>query len=479
MRIALVALALVGSGLTPDIQDHPWTGPPAILISGMKGHTPRFMYNTTSVVSDEGRFVAWYRWRKDYPPRLILRNIKREHNRVVVRPDDSYRWNDTRYGKVRSYGYRPPMFTPDGRYLVFATEYRVIPSDRNNYSDVYRFDRKTGESILVSAGDDGRPADSESTGASISADGRFVAFTSGATDLVPDDTNDNADVFVRDLAIGTTQRVSLADDESQSSRSKGYDGWDGFPSYDGSISADGSRVAFLSYADNLVEDDTNNAADAFVRDLEEGTTTRVSVTSSGDQLEPYEYAESASSFRDGAEQVALSGNGEVVVFRSHANGLVPDDENNNLDIFTHEIATGITERVSEPTGGGDAYGEESKACGDNGQCFYSIGSSNPSISFDGDRVFFLSGGPHMTDVDEDKRNDIDAFVHDRSSRITQLINRRPDGSWASTANMYAGSISSDGNWVTYGSDAPGIAPGDKRAYGDVFLQQLDDASFGD
>ncbi|HEU4480417.1 MAG TPA: hypothetical protein VFS18_00905 [Actinomycetota bacterium] len=479
-RLRVLALtgilaSLTGSNgsLASHVEDHPWSGPPAILISKMK-HTPRYMYHTTNVVNGDGRLVAFYRSRKDDPAKLLIRNVAREHNRLIARPHEGYRWNDYSYGKVRAWGYKPPDFTPDGRYLVFATEYRLLGRDRNRYADVYRYDRKTKGYELVSVGLDLRPADSESVAPTISDDGRYVAFTSGATDIVPNDTNHASDVFVRDLELGITERASVSSDGSQAGGPTHRS-----PSFGGSISGDGTRVAFISYGNDLVPDDTNRAPDAFVRDRNDGTTWRVSVTSSGEQLEPFEYCESASCYRDGVDQVDLSGNGEVVAFVSHANGLVEDDHNDNVDIFTHDIPTGVTDRVSEGTGGVEAYGEDARSCGNDGQCFGFIMSSDPSISYDGDRVFFLSGAPHMTDVDDDRDDDTDAFVHDRSSRITQLVNRRPDGSYAPGHNMYPGQISSNGAWVVYSTDARRIAPGDREAGSDIFLQGLDDAAFGD
>ena len=350
--------------------------------------------------------------------------------------------------------------TPDGSKIVFSSEYQLVAEDRNRRSDVYIYDRASRTHILVSADPDGRPGDSAAYGSSVSDDGRFVAFSSGSSDLVRGDANGRSDVFVRDLQQGSTTRVGEA-------------------SYSASISADGTRVAFVSDADDLVPDDTNRAADAFVRDLEAGTTTRASVSSTGEQLQPYEYCESASCFRDGAEQAEISGDGDTVVFVTHANGLVAHDQNNNVDAYVHDLSTGITERISEPTGGGEAYPDETHECGDNGQCFGFIATSWPAISHDGTWVFFLSGAPEMTDEDDDDfAADSDVFVHDRTTGVTQLVNRRPDGSWAPSHNLYAGSISPDGRWVTYSSDARRIAPDQKGENGDVFLQELRDASFG-
>ena len=109
--------------------------------------------------------------------------------------------------------------------------------------------------------------------AAISADGRYVTFDSSAANLVAGDTNGTHDVFVRDRAAGTTQRVSVAAGGGQADDE----------SFAPSISADGRSVAFASFADNLVPGDTNGTTDVFVRDRTAGTTTRVSVRSDGGQ----------------------------------------------------------------------------------------------------------------------------------------------------------------------------------------------------
>ncbi|MGH2807153.1 MAG: hypothetical protein ACRDKT_07740 [Actinomycetota bacterium] len=470
-----------GTSTGHHVQDYPWSGPPAIWISEWE-NPPEWGYQTANSVGGDGRFVAFYRIRRDGPERLLLHNVARDRNRLIARPPADYR-RCYDCGKFPSDGgFRLPDFSLDGRYLVFATDYRLVAGDRNRYADVYRYDIQTREYVLVSVGTDGRPGNSPSSAAAVSDDGRFVAFASGSSDFVEGDTNRATDVFVRDLEAQTTTRVSVASDGTQGDWSpddadvryvRGN-------SHTPDISGNGSLVSFVSIADTLVEGDTNDANDVFVHDVRGHTTRRVSVTSSGEQLTPFEYCESASCFRDGAEEASISGNGEVVVFRSHANGLVPEDENQNVDIFTHELATGLTERVSEPTGGGESYGPGTHECGHNGQCFFFIYSYAASISYDADRVYFLTGAPRITHVDDGREagDDTDMFVHDRSTKVTQLVNRKPDGSWAPAANVYPGQISADGNWAIYSSDGRGIAPGDRR-FGDVFLQELVDEAFGD
>lgn len=480
VTMTAVVLGPLSAG-SAQSSDHPWSAPPAILVSVMKD-LERQVYQGAWAIDGDGSRVAFFRSGIDAASKLLVRNVTAGHTRTVARPHRGFDVMRVESGEVPSPGYKRPDFTPDGRYLVFATPYRLVPEDRNHYADVYRYDWAAKAFDLVSVTPDGRPGDSESVSASVSDDGNLVVFTSGSTDLVPDDTNRTADVFVRDMSGGTTTRVSVSSEGAQTNRSDA-EGWHGDyygASFNPAVSADGTRIAFVSHADNLVPEDTNRAADAFVRDLVAGTTTRVSVTSTGEQLEPLEYSESASSFRDGVDDVELSGDGNVVLFQSHADGLVEDDRNANVDVFTHEIATGVTERVSEPTGGGDAYGEEARSCGTNGQCFGFYASTTISISHDGDRVFFMSGAPHMTGVDDDRGGRArDAFVHDRSTKVTQLVNRRRDGTWAAGVHEYEGMISADGRCVAYTSKARGIVRRDPHRGSDVFLQCLDDAAFGE
>lgn len=116
-------------------------------------------------------------------------------------------------------------------------------------------DRQSGRTELISIGTGGGPSLGFCFATAISANGRFVAFESNAPDLVAGDTNDAFDVFVRDRARRTTQRVSVADSGAQS---------DGF-SFGGALSANGGAIVFSSIASNLVPNDTNGVQDVFVR----------------------------------------------------------------------------------------------------------------------------------------------------------------------------------------------------------------------
>ncbi|MGH8881247.1 MAG: hypothetical protein ACRD0P_28525, partial [Stackebrandtia sp.] len=181
----------------------------------------------------------------------------------------------------------------------------------------------------VSVASNGSQANDFSENPAISADGRYVTFSSGASNLVPGDTNATYDVFVRDRRTGATSRVSVASDGSQAN-----DTSDG-PAF----SADGRYVAFVSLADNLVPGDTNGAHDVFVHDRRTGATSRVSVASDGRQ------ANHASS------GPAVSADGRYIAFGSLADNLVPGDTDGWLDVFVHDRETGATTRVSVASDG--------------------------------------------------------------------------------------------------------------------------------
>ena len=185
--------------------------------------------------------------------------------------------------------YFDPVISANGRFVTFVSFASDLvtndTNDTNGMLDVFVRDLKTGSTGLVSVNSAGTGS---GNGASdlpaISADGRFVAFRSGASDLVANDTNRTFDVFVRDLKTGTTTLVSV-----NSAGTGSGNGSSGSAIARGEeiaappvISADGRFVAFVSFARDLVDNDTNgNQSDVFVRDLKTGTTTLVSVNSAG------------------------------------------------------------------------------------------------------------------------------------------------------------------------------------------------------
>lgn len=216
----------------------------------------------------------------------------------------------------------------DGRYVVFTSDANnLVPGDTNYDPDIFVHDCQTGVTERVSVDSFGAQGHGQSgiRGPScLSADGRYVAFQSEASNLVLGDTNGLADVFVHDRQTGVTERVSV---DSFGAQANGYGNESDYPS----ISANGRYVAFESGADNFVPGDTNGRLDAFVHDRRTGVTERVSVNSFGTQ-------DSWSSTHS-----SISADGQHVAFDANSSDLVPGDTNGTWDIFVHDRWNGLGE----------------------------------------------------------------------------------------------------------------------------------------
>src|SRR3989344_1183863 len=193
----------------------------------------------------------------------------------------------------------------DGRYVVFGSyASNLVNGDTNNTDDVFIHDRQTGQTTRVSISSSGIQGNDFSTGASISADGRYVAFQSMASNLVSNDTNNAMDIFVHDRQTSETTRVSVASDGTEAN---------GMSSNYATISSGGRFIGFSSEASNLVSGDTNGVWDVFIHDRQGGQTTRVSASSSGIQ---------GNNVSAGG---AFSADARYVTFWSQANNLVSGD----------------------------------------------------------------------------------------------------------------------------------------------------------
>jgi Tol biopolymer transport system component len=321
-----------------------------------------------------------------------------------------------------------PSISADGRYVAFASfATTLVPNDLNDELDVFVHDLKSGTTILVSVASDGTQGDGPSLAPSVSANGGRVAFESEAANLVGDDANATDDVFVRDVASGKTTRVSVGWRDGEGQR----------PSFGPVISADGRLVAFESFAP-LVQDDTNRVLDVFVRDLAARTTTRTSVTSDGAEADA------------GSFSPALSADGRYVAFTSYAAGLVPADGNGLLDVFVHDRATGRTVRASVAADGREADGL----------------SFTPSLSADGRFVAFPSEADDLVDGDTNGIRDV--FVHDLDTGRTTRLSTPAAGGQGNGPSL-APAISGSGAVVAFGSFASNLVPGDSNALQDVFV----------
>lgn len=216
----------------------------------------------------------------------------------------------------------------DGRFVVFrSAATNLVAGDSNEQPDVFVRDRMLGTTTLVSVGGGGAPANGGSLMASISPDGRFVLFASTASNLVPGDTNAALDVFMRDLARGTTERVNLTGAEGQSGAGAGLPP---FGTAFASMSADARYVVFESVSGDYVSGDTNGVLDVFLRDRVLGTTRRISVSGHGAQGDG----------ESGYTGATISADGRWVTFVSQASNFVPGDTNRLTDIFVARNTVG-------------------------------------------------------------------------------------------------------------------------------------------
>ncbi len=329
-----------------------------------------------------------------------------------------------------------PSISGDGRFVTFdSAASNLVPNDGNGARDIFVHDRVDGSIERVSVSFSGTEGNVNSFAPSISGDGRFVAFSSFATNLVLNDAGGRSDIFVHDRMDGRIERVSI---------NSGGEGGNN-SSFTPSISGDGRFVAFNSFASNLVRNDGNGKEDIFVHDRMDGSIDRVSVNFSGTEGNGSSFAPS------------ISGDGRFVAFNSFASNLVSNDGNGESDIFVHDRMDGSIERVSVNSGGtaGNA------------------GSHSPSISGDGRFVAFPSFATNLVSNDGNGAQDI--FVHDRTDGSIERVSVNSGGT-AGNAESFSPSISGDGRFVAFHSRAANLVPNDVFNTQDIFVYDRIDGS---
>jgi Tol biopolymer transport system component len=328
-----------------------------------------------------------------------------------------------------------PAVNATGSLVAFdSSATNLVPGDTNQQLDVFVHNRANHRTFRVSVASDGAQGTGSSNSPSIG--GRFVSFISSSPNLVPGDTNGVEDVFVRDLVAGTTERVSVSSTGEQGNSS----------STSASISANGRYVAFSSFANNLVPDDTNDAFDVFLHDRVTGLTERVSV--SADEVQGDAMSVSPS----------VSRSGRFVAFYSDATNLVPDDTNGRTDIFVRDRVAGSTERDSVSSDEAQADGSSPEP-GVRG-----FVAGGPDITPDGRYVAFFSSATNLVPDDTNTcplffsqtGTCPDAFVRDRVAGTTERISLLADGSQANERNADP-AISDDGAVVAFWSAAALVA----------------------
>src|SRR5882672_1032522 len=321
----------------------------------------------------------------------------------------------------------------DGQFVAFSSDAsNLVAGDTNGVADVFVRDMQTGVTTRVSVSVAGAQSNGYSASPSISADGRFVAFTSDGSNLVAGDINGHVDVFVRDRQAGTTEQVSVSTGGTQGGSISQYP----------AISTDGRFVSFQSYSNNLVLGDTNGTPDVFVRDRQLGTTERVSVTTGGAQ------GSNLSEFS------GVSDDGRFVVFDSYASDLaLPAPPNGGNQIYLRDRLISTTVLLSLNGSGAPADGA----------------SLYPSISSDGRFVAFASEASNLVTGDANFSRDV--FVCDRQFGSMERVSVTTIGT-ESNADSDFPSISTNGHFVAYLSDANNLVLGDTNGYTDVFVHDL-------
>ncbi len=391
----------------------------------------------------------------------------------------------------------PLAISRGGRYVAFASgSSDLVRGDTNHARDVFLRDRRAGSTFRVSVGSDGRQGNGDSGSPTVSADGRYVAFTSSASNLVPHDTNGVADIFLRDVQAGTTRLIS-ADPHGRAGN-----GASGSPAITGSgyevvfssaasnlaptdhnghtdvfarywledrttmvssvgdangdsgqpaISADGSVIAFTSAASNLAPPDTNHSTDIFLAWL--------GVHGDGVAIAPVSHRYNTPQPNGDSAHPSISAHGSVVVFSSVASNIVPGDTNGASDVFRSNLQTiAPTTLISLNAHGGPANGA----------------SGSPSVSDDGLRVAFTSAASNLVRDDANDAEDIFVRHLNRRDPTTSTTTLASQGHCGDPANgpSNAPALSGNGQVVAFRSTASNLVPGDSNSAPDAFARNL-------
>jgi CSLREA domain-containing protein len=382
---------------------------------------------TRPSISADGRYVAFYSNATN-----LVEGDTNGVSDVFVR--DTWANTTTRIsvapngtdGNASSYD---PIISADGRYVAFVSSAdNLVSGDTNRIRDVFVHDMQTGTTTLVSVATDGTQANYSSYEPSISANGRYIAFHSSANNLISGGTSYYGHIFLRDTQTNTTTQLSVATDGTQG---------DGY-SLNPSISADGRYVAFYSWARNLVSGDTNSTSDVFLRDTQTNTTTRITLAADGSQSNSYSFGS------------AISADGRYIAFISSADNLVPGDTNGINDVFRRDRQTNTTTRISVAPDGTDTNNS----------------SDGPVLSADGRYVVFSSYADNL--VEGDTNGTADIFVNDTLAHILTRVSVAPDGGQANGWS-WESSLSADGRYLAFTSEADNLVPGDTNEMLDVFV----------
>jgi len=375
--------------------------------------------------------------------------------------------------------YGSPAISRDGNLIAFESAAASGASDTNGTFDVLFRDLEEQGVSLISARPDGAPGNNRSTYPAMSSNARYVAFESMASDLVEGDENMTTDIFLRDREEDSLVRVSVASDGGDTNGASSRP----------SVSASGSSVVFCSSASNLVAGDDNEISDAFLYDVAGGTVARVAppdgtgvsgcrqtavsadsgivafaygTSEAGVQVYMHDVASGqtalvsapggAGNAESGAEGIAMSDDGGVIVFTSRASDLITGDGNGAADVFAWQ-ADGTITRVSVSHSGEEGNGDS--------------GIMGLGISGNGRYIVYSSTASNL--VDNDNNSVADVLRMDRSSGQVTVGGLTTAGR-APNAPSYSPSVSDDGTRVAFVSQGSNIVYADRNAQPDVFLR---------
>lgn len=332
-------------------------------------------------------------------------------------------------------GAHSPQISADGRYVVFESEQMLISSDPDTNRDIYRFDRDSGTLDLVSVSATGASGNRESYDARISADGRYVAFHTDATNLFPGDTNDHRDIVLRDTVGNINVNASITPDGGQ---------FRSLPELasGNALSADGRYVLFAT-AEALEPVDGNNSMDGFRFDRVTSDSVRVTHDRNGGVL------------LYGASASAISADGSVVLMGSRDTGLAGGSAHGALRHYARNLATGAITMVKQRPGRLNPY-HETQAC---------------DLSGSGAVAYCSSADEYLTDADSNALSDVfrSATGADGGSRVSLSL-PAPVASANDDSDSLFGGVSHDGRFVVFSSEASNLVAGDNNGKWDIFLR---------
>ncbi|MFL5130485.1 MAG: hypothetical protein ACJ8DD_10105 [Microvirga sp.] len=323
------------------------------------------------------------------------------------------------------------QFSPDGRFVVFESDANnLVAGDTNNATDVFLKDLSTGAIIRLSTTAGGAQANGGNSTAHFSSDGRFVVFTSAATNLVAGDTNNFDDIFLKDLTTGAVTLLSTTANGTQTNGN----------SSNAQLSQDGHLMVFSSVATNLGSSSIL-FSDIFLKDLITGAVTVVTNAADGTRANGL------------SSHARFSPDGHSVVFESSANNLVTGDANNQIDIFLKDLDTGAVTLVTNTADGTQGNGR----------------SSDARLSADGHFVTFTSVATNLVAGDTNDASDI--FLKDLNTGSVTRLSTAADGTQAN-GRSYDARFSADGRFVVFTSEASNLVADDTNGVSDVFLKDL-------